>query len=57
MWTGRYTVGPQEYIDTVPGWSGRTGSTVRVSVLWRRSIVAPSHHSRPALRASAPATG
>ena len=33
MWTGRYTVGPQEYIDTVPGRSGRTGSTVRVSVL------------------------
>ena len=41
MWTGRYTVGPQEYIATDPGRSGRTGSTVRVSVLWRRSIVAP----------------
>ena len=25
MWTGRYTVGPQEYMPTVPGWSGRTG--------------------------------
>jgi len=23
MWTGRYTVGPQEYIDTAPGTSGR----------------------------------
>jgi hypothetical protein len=33
MWTYRYTVGPQEYIRTIPAFAGTSVSLVRVNVL------------------------